>query len=313
MTLPVAVAWFAGIAPEPAAGAAALPWPRLRARLTRFPELAAGLDKRAAPGWAPVAWADGAPHRRAAANVGALSALVLDFDKLPPGGLADIEGAAEGLGRAACWHTSWSHADQTPKGRLILPFATPCPVAQWPRVWGAGARWAAAAGLEVDTACRDPGRWYLLPGLPVDAEPARWEAVAAGIVEGEPLSWRWFAAAWPEPPPPPVTLPPRERTRTAAAWADHERRRADALLSGHERGLGGRGPGSRNNAAFMAGLTLGGLAQNGLVDAERWAARLVAAAVIAGLGEREAWAAVRSGMGSGAAQPWVWPEDAPRA
>ena len=86
----LAVVWFEGIDPEPA-HTGALSWPRLRARLTRFPELAAGLDKRAAPGWAPFAWAPEAPHRRAAANVGALSALVLDFDKLPPGGLADLE------------------------------------------------------------------------------------------------------------------------------------------------------------------------------------------------------------------------------
>jgi hypothetical protein len=92
----LAVAWFEGIAPHPAGGAV-LSWERLRARLTDCRTLPAGADKRGAPGWAPVAWGDGKPHRRAAENVGALSCLVLDFDALPPGGLAVLEAAAKRL------------------------------------------------------------------------------------------------------------------------------------------------------------------------------------------------------------------------
>lgn len=303
----LAVVWFEGINPEPA-HTGALSWPRLRARLTRFPELGAGLDKRAAPGWAPFAWAPGAPHRRKTENVGALSALVLDFDKLPPGGLADLEAAAEGLGRAACWHTSWSHADQTPKGRLILPFATPCPVAQWSRVWGAGARWAAAVGLEVDTACRDPGRWYLLPGLPVDAEPARWEAVAAGMFEGAPLDWRWFAAAWPAPAPAaPTTPPPRERTRTAAEWAEREHRRIEGWFRYRVARLAVMPPGGQSMACYGNGRKIAQAVSAGHLSAaegDEWCRAVVAAGVAAGLSEPRAADSVRRGYSKGAAEVW---------
>ncbi len=303
----LAVVWFAGVNPEPAGGGA-LSWPRLRARLTAFPELAAGLEKLGAPCWAPFAWAPGAAHRRKAENVGALSCLVLDCDKLPPGGLADLEAAAEGLGRAACWHTSWSHTDAAPKARLVLPLATPCPVAQWPRVWGAGLRWAAAAGLEADTACRDAARLYVLPGLPVDAEPARWEAVAAGMVEGPPLDWRWFAAAWPAPPPAaPATPPPRERTRTAGEWAERERRRVAGWFRYRVARLAVMPPGGQSMACYGNGRKIAqavGAGHLSAAEGDDWCRAVVAAGVAAGLGEARAWDSVRRGYAKGAAEVW---------
>jgi len=309
----LAVAWFAGIDPDPVGGAV-MTWPRLRPRLTRCPELEAGLDKRAAPGWAPVAWALGQPHRRKAENVGALSCLVLDCDKLPPEGLAVLEGAAERLGRAACWHTSWSHTPERPKARLVLPFATPCPVAQWPRVWGAGQRWAAAEGLEVDTACRDPGRWYLLPGLPADASPERWDAVAAGMVEGPPLDWRWFAAAWPPPPPPPLAMPPRERTRTAAEWADQGRRKALGWFEHRARSLAGAPPGGRDTSCYTGARWVGSAVAGGVIDAgegEGWCSTLIGAAVACGHPEHRARAAVGRGYRKGLGEPWDFTGPAP--
>lgn len=303
----LAVAWFNGIDPAPVGGAV-MTWPRLRARLTRCPALEAGLDKRSAPGWAPLSWAAGQPHRRKAENVGALSCLVLDCDKLPPDGLDLLEGAAERLGRAACWHTSWSHSTEAPKARLILPFATPCPVAQWPRVWGAGQRWAAAAGLEVDAACRDPGRWYLLPGLPADAAPERWDAVAAGMIEGPPLDWRWFAAAWPPPPPLPlVTPPPRERTRTAAEWADRGRRKALGWFEHRARALACAPPGGQSMACYGNARKVGQAVAGGVLsdgEGEDWCRTFTAAGVAAGLPEARAADSVARGYRKGMGEPW---------
>ena len=310
----LAVAWFAGIDPEPVGGAV-MTWPRLRARLTRCPELEDGLDKLRAPGWAPVAWALGQPHRRKAENVGTLSCLVLDCDKLPPDGLALLEGAAERLGRAAAWHTSWSHKPEHPKARLILPFETPCPVAQWPRVWGAGQRWAAAAGLEVDNACRDPARLYLLPGLPADAAPERWEAVAAGMVEGPPLDWRWFAGEWRPPPPPPrLAPPPRERTRTAAEWADHGRRRALGWFEHRAQALSSAPPGGRDTSCYTGARWVGSAVAGGVIDAgegEGWCSTLIAAAVAGGHPEHRARGAVGNGYSKGLSEPWDFIGPAP--
>jgi hypothetical protein len=303
----LAVAWFEGIDPHPAGGAV-LSWERLRARLTDCRTLPAGADKRGAPGWAPVAWGEGKPHRRAAENVGALSCLVLDFDALPPGGLAVLEAAAERLGRAACWHTSWSHAPEHPKARLVLPFDRPCPASQWARVWGAGARWAAGEGLAPDRACSDAGRWYLLPGLPEDAAPERWEACAAGMVEGAPLSWIWFAAAYPPPPPePPTAPPPRERTRTAGEWADRGRRRALAWFEHRAGALAVMPPGGQSMACYGNARKVGQAVAGGVLgdgEGEDWCRTFTAAGVAAGLPEARAADSVARGYRKGLGEPW---------
>jgi len=307
------VAWFAGIAPAPVRGAAAPTWRSLVGRLSTFPHLPAGTDKKAAPGWAPIAWADGAPRMRAAANVGAVSALVLDLDRLSD--LGQLEAAMQGLRAqaeqpaAAVAHSSWSHRPGAPKARLVLPFAEPVPVAQWPRVWAAGARWAAEVGLEADPACKDPGRWYLLPGLPEDAGAERWDAVWAHAVDGAPLDWRWLAAAYPPPPPELPVLPVmRDRVMPADDWRDHERHRAARWMEGTVRAVAKTQSGGRNSRLLVAARDLGQLAAAGLVDAAPWAAALTHAAIAAGLPASEVARTVASGEALGRKDPpWTWP------
>lgn len=315
---PVAVAWFRGVEPVPVPGPAVLPWARLVDRLTTFPHLPAGLDKRAAPGWAPLAWAEGAPHRRAAVNVGALSALVFDLDALP-GGLDALDRAAAELrgnaprGPLACaWHTSWRSTADEPRARLVIPFAEPCPAARWELVWAAGARWLRAeVQLEPDTKCSDKGRWYLLPGLPKDAPAERWEGIGASAHPGAALDWRWLVAAWPEPPPPP--RPPRspERTRPDADWRSRDARRAAAWLDAAERAVENAAPGGRNSRLYGACKDAARMHAAGLVD--DLSARLDAlarAAERARLSPAEVRSTVASGAADGAeVGGWTWPND----
>ncbi len=316
---PVAVAWFAGIAPVPVRGPAAVPWARLVDRLTDVPEYAAGLDKLSAPGWAPIVWAAGAERHRKAGNVAALSALVADLDELPGGVDALDRAAAELRGNApsgpvACaWHTSWRSTVDEPRARLVVPFAEPCPRSHWPLVWAAAARWLhAAAGLDLDPACKDAGRWYLLPGLPVDAPAERWAGIAAASHPGGALDWRWLATAYPEPAraaPRPYTEP--ERTRPDADWRSRDARRAAAWLDAAERAVANAAPGGRNSRLYGACKDAARMAAAGLID--DLPARLDAltrAAEHAGLSTDETEATVESGAEQGAkVGGWTWPND----
>ncbi len=157
------VAWYNGRKVQ-AVGSETTTWRELCARLTSCPVLATDTAKDAAPWWSPVEWGDGRPALRANDNVSALSCVVLDFDDLADeGGLAALAAAAERLGRAFAWHTSWSHAEDKPKARLILPLDRPCPAVLWPDLWGRMTAWARREGLTADPKCRDVSRAYVLP------------------------------------------------------------------------------------------------------------------------------------------------------
>jgi len=316
---PVAVAWFAGIAPVAVRGPAAVPWARLVDRLTDVPEYAAGLDKRSAPGWAPIVWSAGAERYRKAGNVGALSALVADLDALP-GGLDGLDRAAAELRGnaprgpvASAWHTSWSATVDTPRARLVMPLAKPCPAPHWPAVWAAAARWLHdAAELDLDPACKDAARWYLLPGLPVDAPAERWAGIGAASHPGAALDWRWLVAAYPEPvrdAPRPYAEP--ERTRPDADWRDLDARRAEGWMRGKVRALQGVPVGGRNTALLAALVDAYRLSAAGhLADRDHWCRELQRVAVERGLGANEASHALsRAAHIAGEKPGWTWPND----
>ena len=125
-------------------------------------------DKRQLPAWSPATLAPGA--RRANDAVEALSAIVLDYDQ---GGVSVAEALAPWASWPALAHTSWSHTEEAPRFRLVVPLARPCPRSAWRWVW----HWAAgvAAGA-IDGACKDASRMYFLPGCPrIDA--SRWAVV----------------------------------------------------------------------------------------------------------------------------------------
>lgn len=246
--------------------------------------------------------------RRRSENVVELAALVFDLDSGEP--LPRARELAKGW--RAVFHTSWSCTPQHPKGRLVFPFAEPCPVARWRDVWAAGARWAATAGITVDPAPKDPARLYFLPAVPAeDARRAGWFRAWVNTAESDCyLHWRWLLAAHPAPaqqrvaPVAPTVArafkPGKDATARDRYVAGILRRRTEELARG--------GEGGRNQACFRAGAVLGQLEAAGVLHAEGHLAEMVSAAMSAGLSASEAEIALRNGIRRGIADgPFTFP------
>ena len=117
--------------------------------------------------WAPACYRPGG--RRSSENVVHLSCLVLDFDQGTP--------ISEAQARFEPWyhvvHTTWSHKQEFPKFRLILPLADPVPAEVWRPLW----TWAnERSGLTVDPAMKSEGANYAVPVVPNASWP-RFSAV----------------------------------------------------------------------------------------------------------------------------------------
>lgn len=117
--------------------------------------------KEHAPLWAPATFRPNTT--RANGNVQLLDAMVLDYDGkagTPP----DIEGIAmtwAQRGLEFVLHTSYSHTEQAPRLRVILPYSRPATPAEHTATW----LWAQqmSGGYEVDPACKDAARIYYVP------------------------------------------------------------------------------------------------------------------------------------------------------
>jgi len=198
------VAWVRH-ARDPALTLTRTPWHKLAARLqtaprVNAPDLAAA--KASCAGWMPIVLRDGAEARRRRDTVAAVWALVADLDDA--GSLEVVEDAAQGLRHV--WHTTISHTPEAPRARLVLPLARPVPAEEWPAVWAAGARWAGARGLSVDSACKDSSRLYYLPavwtggaalfhaGADVDAPALDPDALLRDYPEPRVAAWTYAAA-----------------------------------------------------------------------------------------------------------------------
>jgi hypothetical protein len=113
---------------------------------------------------------------RGAGGVDHVTCVVLDYDDGTP--IEDAMDTWEGWPLLV--HTSWSHTEDHPRFRLVLPLAAPIPAMAWPRVWA----WARErSGGHIDEACKDPSRLYLLPAVPRFGAP--FHALVRG--EGRPL------------------------------------------------------------------------------------------------------------------------------
>jgi len=137
-----------------------LTWRQLGKAFTHFrptpPLNALGVaDKTALPGWAPVSFAN---NRRRNENCREISCLVLDFD----GGATPDQALQVWSSWPLVWHTSWSHTEEKPKFRIILPLAHPQSPEKWDRIW----EWAQAKTRNtIDSQCSDPCRLYFVPAI----------------------------------------------------------------------------------------------------------------------------------------------------
>jgi hypothetical protein len=115
-------------------------------------------EKSLTLGWSPVEYAEGA--RRGLAGVLSVWALVLDYD-----GGATIEQAREAWAPwAHIGHSSWSGP---PKCRIVVPLATPCPAALWPRVF----TWARQRDDRIDRSTSDASRLWFVPATSSSTDP----------------------------------------------------------------------------------------------------------------------------------------------
>ncbi len=162
------------------------------------------------PCWSPAIYPPGTT--RGLESVEAVSCLVLDYDDGTP-----IDAAiAPWEGHPLLLHSSWSHSTTCPRFRVILPLREPIPATEWAGVW----RWAEErAEGEIDPACKDPSRLYLLPAIPLAISPYERRVLN---LHGPLLSPKRLQARPPRQPPPragvdPVQAQARRVLRTSRA------------------------------------------------------------------------------------------------
>lgn len=115
-------------------------------------------DKKALEGWSPIRAKN---NRRGAANVEAVSAVVLDDDA---SGLSTEQVAAVYAGASGVVHTSFSHAPEHPKHRVVLRCSRDMTPDEYPRVWRFVRDAATARGQRLDEAPKDASRFWYVPG-----------------------------------------------------------------------------------------------------------------------------------------------------
>ena len=105
--------------------------------------------------WSPTKYQDEC-RERGTDGVTHVSCLVLDYDS----GVRIPEARNVFSEYFHLFHTTWSHTEEHPKFRIVLPLAVPCPAAQFEALWA----WAhARAGGEFDAAPSGPASTYALP------------------------------------------------------------------------------------------------------------------------------------------------------
>ena len=138
---------------------------RAAALATKAEELRANALKRAKgslPCWSPTVYRPGAT--RGSSGVQFVTCLVLDYDDGTPPDAA----LAPWLGWPLVAATTWSHRAEAPRFRVVLALEEPVPVSAWAGAW----HWAAERSVgEIDPACKDPARMYLLPAVSSPAHP----------------------------------------------------------------------------------------------------------------------------------------------
>lgn len=104
--------------------------------------------------WSP---ADLQPNTsRANRNILTVSCFVADLDGEPFAD--DLRDRLANVAYIA--HTTFSHTDESPHWRLVIPLAAPVAAADWATVWQTLCEWLDA---KIDMACKEPSRAYFLP------------------------------------------------------------------------------------------------------------------------------------------------------
>lgn len=110
--------------------------------------------------WCPGIWEAG--DKRKADAVDAVSVFVLDIDHARADWLETWR-LFDGLARVQ--HTTWSHTEEAPRLRVVLPLAEPIPGEVWRDVW-LDVVASLPEAIQPDQACKDASRMFYLPVAP---------------------------------------------------------------------------------------------------------------------------------------------------
>ena len=219
-------AWTAGADPEDRCTAIRAAAEAARDRVRRG-------TKTRLPCWSPVTCHPAST--RGVPAVHHVTCLVLDYD--------DGTTIDAAMAPWADWPllvaTTWSHSVEAPRFRVVLVLGRPVPAEVWPQAWA----WAAGRSAgQVDPACKDPSRLYLLPALRGPRAPYMRVVHDPGgdLLD---LDWEGLLPADAAPPAPvevdaarrrarPPSDPSRARARRVLRRDGEARRRAAEWLSG---------------------------------------------------------------------------------
>jgi hypothetical protein len=150
--------------------------------------------QKAGPGWIPAVFRPGG--RRVDDDVLGATAVVGDLDD---GKLLDRAQVVRHLnGYVHVGHTSYSHAPQAPRYRVVVPLARPIPPARYAAAWE---RLNALLDGALDPSGRNPSHFYYLPAVPPGGEPhfEFWAADGELLDPDAPEAEESPAAACPAP------------------------------------------------------------------------------------------------------------------
>ena len=124
-------------------------------------------------GWSPGTFRE---DRRADVQIEQLHAVALDFD-----GTLSFDGAYALFGDFAGFvHTSFNHADASPRVRIVVLTSRPVSAREYRRLWRRLA--ALTPAFHPDASARNPSRFWYLPAIPEGAE------YRCALLDGEPLA-----------------------------------------------------------------------------------------------------------------------------
>lgn len=116
--------------------------------------------KKLAPCWSPIIYKAGVTRKNE--NVARLSMAVLDVDSG-----VEIESVIKLInGYTYLIHTTYSHSQEIPKYRVILPLDEPIEAAEWNQTWFRINAWL--GGID-DPSTKDASRLYFVPSCPLDS------------------------------------------------------------------------------------------------------------------------------------------------
>lgn len=259
-------------------------------------------DKLQSKGWSPATFAG---DKRAKAGVEQVYALVLDYEAVEGETPASVEDALDlWQGLRLLLHTSYSHAPDRPRFRVILPLTRPVTGPEYSLLWRWAASRCAEAGHPIDEACRDPSRLWFLPAIPPGGEASyRVERGAGGDLDVEAALAEQREREAPPPPP-----PPRPRPSTPSSEAGPERY-LDKALEGAADDVRCAPKGSRHNVIRSRAYHLAGFIHTGLISAVQIEETLLAATRAAGWDdEPKTLATIRDQIRAGARAPRPVPE-----